>query len=128
MLKDTAKRFLWFIDEERLGIVQKNESEDSTGKVLSEFKSSTISIGMGMRIRYKANYRPVDKIDQDLDGHSNLHESLHPALICYVKARLYEDLGDMEKAQYFRQMYEVKIRKFPDSRDSGGIIRQYFKF
>jgi hypothetical protein len=26
------------------------------------------------------------------------------------------------------QMYEVKIRKFPDSRDPGGIVRQYFKF
>ena len=128
MLKDTAKKFLWFIDEERIGIVQKNESEDSTGKILKEFKSPTISIGMGLRIRYKSNYRPVDKIDQDLDGHSNLHESLHPALVCYVKARLYEDVGDMEKAQYFRQMYEVKIRKFPDSRDPGGIIRQYFKF
>ena len=128
MLKDTAKKFLWFIDEERIGIVQKNESEDSTGKVLKEFKSPTISIGMGLRIRYKSNYRPVDKSDQDLDGHSNLHESLHPALVCYVKSRLYEDAGDMEKAQYFRQMYEVKIRKFPDSRDPGGIVRQYFKF
>ena len=128
MLKDTAKRLLWFIDEERLGVVQKNESEDSTGKVLKEFKSPTISIGMGLRIRYKSNYRPVDKIGQDLDGHSNLHESLHPALVDYVKARMYEDVGDLKTAQYFRQLYEVKIRKFPDSRDPGGIIRQYFKF
>ena len=128
MLKDTAKKFLWFIDEERIGIVQKNESEDSTGKVLKEFKSPTISIGMGLRIRYKSNYRPVEKNDQDLDGHSNLHESLHPALVCYVKARLYEDAGDLQKAQYYRQLYEVKIRKFPDSRDPGGIVRQYFKF
>tara|TARA_Y100000401_G_scaffold115987_1_gene120759 strand:+ start:5793 stop:6179 length:387 start_codon:yes stop_codon:yes gene_type:complete len=128
MLKETAKTLLWFIDEERLGIVQKNESEDSTGKVLTEFKSPTISIGMGIRIRYKANHRPVDSIDQDLDAHSNLHESLHPALVCYVKSRLYEDAGDLKTAQYFRQMYEVKIRKFPDSRDPGGIVRQYFKF
>ena len=128
MLKDTTKKFLWFIDEERLGIVQKNESEDSTGKVLKEFKSSTISIGMGLRIRYKANYRPVSKNDDDLDSYSGLHESLHPALVCYVKARLYEDAGDIQKAQYYRQLYEVKIRKFPDSRDPGGIVRQYFKF
>ena len=94
MLKDTAKRLLWFIDEERLGIVEKNESEDATGKILKEFKSPSITIGMGVRIRYKANYRPVDKINQDLDGHSNLHESLHPALVCYVKSRMYEDAGD----------------------------------
>lgn len=128
MLKDTAKKFLWFIDEERIGIVEKNESEDSTGKVLKEFKSPSISIGMGLRLRYKANYRPISKNNDDLEVHSNLHESLHPALVCYVKARLYEDAGDLQKAQYYRQLYEVKIRKFPDSRDPGGIVRQYFKF
>ena len=72
--------------------------------------------------------KDVSKSNQDLDGHSNLHESLHPALVCYVKSRLYEDAGDMEKSQYFRQMYELTIRKFPDSRDPGGIIKQYFKF
>ena len=127
MLKDTAKKFLWFIDEERIGIVEKNESEDSTGKVLKEFKSPSISIGMGLRLRYKANYRPISKNNDDLEVNSNLHESLHPALVCYVKARLYEDAGDLQKAQYYRQLYEVKIRKFPDSRDSGGIVRQYFK-
>ena len=128
MLKDTAKTLFWFIDEERVGIVEKETSEDSTGKMLTEYKSPTISIGMGLRIRYKANYRPVDKSGQDLDTYSNLHESLHPALVCYVKSRMYEDAGDMEKSQYFRSMYEVAIRKFPDSRDPGGIIRQYFKF
>ena len=128
MLKDTAKKLLWFIDEERVGIVEKNEAEDATGKIIKEFKSTTISVGMGLRIRYKANYRPVSKITDDLDTYSNLHESLHPALVCYVKARMYEDLGDIEKSQYFRNMYEVAIRKFPDSRDPGGIIRQYFKF
>ena len=128
MLKDTAKRLLWVIDEERIGIVEKNEADDSTGKVIKEFKSPTINIGMGLRIRYKSNYRPVDKADQDLDGHSNLHESLHPALVCYVKSRMYEDAGDLEKSQYFRQMYELAVRKMPDSRDPGGIIRPYFKF
>ena len=128
MLKDTAKTLYWFIDEERLGVVEKDTSEDSTGKQITEYKSPTISIGMGLRIRYKANYRPVDKSGQDLDTYSNLHESLHPALVCYVKSRLYEDAGDIETAQHFRNMYEVAVRKFPDSRDPGGIIRQYFKF
>ena len=128
MLKDTAKTLYWFIDEERLGVVEKNTDEDATGKLITEYKSPTISLGMGLRIRYKSNYRPVTKINDDLDGYSNLHESLHPALVCYVKSRLYEDMGDMEKSQYFRQMYELAIRKFPDSRDPGGIIKQYFKF
>ena len=128
MLKATAKTLYWFIDEERLGVVEKETAEDDTGKLITEYKSPTINLGMGLRIRYKSNYRPVSKINDDLDKYSNLHESLHPALVCYVKSRLYEDAGDLEKSQYFRQMYELTIRKFPDSRDPGGIIRQYFKF
>ena len=43
------------------------------------------------------------------------------ALLCYVKARLYDDQGDIQKAQYFRQMYEKSIKKYP-SRKSG--VRQ----
>ena len=128
MLKDTAKTLYWFIDEERVGIVEKETAEDSTGKLITEYKSPSVNIGMGLRIRYKSNYRPVSRSSHDLDGHSNLHESLHSALVCYVKSRLYEDAGDLEKSQYFRQMYELTIRKFPDSRDPGGIIKQYFKF
>ena len=128
MLKDTAKTLYWFIDEERLGVVEKDTDEDSTGKQITEYKSPSISLGMGLRIRYKANYRPVSKASDNLDAHSNLHESLHPALVCYVKSRLYEDAGDIEKSQYFRQMYELAVRKMPDSRDPGGIIRPYFKF
>ena len=128
MLKATAKTLYWFIDEERLGVVEKETAEDDTAKLITEYKSPTINLGMGLRIRYKSNYRPVSKINDDLDKYSNLHESLHPALVCYVKSRLYEDAGDLEKSQYFRQMYELTIRKFPDSRDPGGIIRQYFKF
>ena len=43
------------------------------------------------------------------------------ALLCYVKARLYEDQGDMQKSQYFRQMHEKAIKQYP-SRKSG--VRQ----
>ena len=68
-----------------LGVVEKETAEDDTGKLITEYKSPTINLGMGLRIRYKSNYRPVSKINDDLDKYSNLHESLHPALVCYVK-------------------------------------------
>ena len=116
MLKDTAKKLFWFIEEERLGVVEKDTTEDSTGKQITEIKSPSLSLGMGLRIRYKANYRPVEKIDNDLDGYSNLHESLHPALVCYVKSRLYEDVGDMEKAGYFRKLFYRELKQYPTRR------------
>ena len=77
MLKDTAKTLYWFVDEERLGVVEKDTTEDSTGKQVTEHKSPSISIGMGLRIRYKANYRPVEKIDQDLDTYCNFYSCVY---------------------------------------------------
>ena len=35
MLKDTSKTLYWFLDEERVGIVEKNTDEDSTGKLIN---------------------------------------------------------------------------------------------
>ena len=34
-------------------------------------------------------------------------------VVCYIKSRLFEDVGDLEKAQYFRMMYENQIKKYP---------------
>ena len=39
-------------------------------------------------------------------------------VVCYVKARLYEDIGDLQQSQYFRQMYEKLMKQYP-SRKSG---------
>ena len=38
---------------------------------------------------------------------------MHVSVLCYVKARLFEDSGDLEKAQYFRAMYTKMIKEYP---------------
>ena len=40
------------------------------------------------------------------------------SVVCYVKARLFEDMGDFQKAQYFRAMYDRDVKKHR-SRRSG---------
>ena len=55
---------------------------------------------------------------EDLDTDIGLDTSLHPQLVCYMKSRLYEDQGNMEQANYFRQMYEQQMMK-QKSRKSG---------
>ena len=57
-------------------------------------------------------------ITNDLYTNVGLDSSLHNAVVCYLKARLFEDVGDFQKAQYFRVMYE-KIVKKHRSRRSG---------
>ena len=75
-------------------------SDNETGTFTSLF------IDDGLRITYKSKYETVTAATEDLDDDIVLDTSLHPSLVCYMKARLYEDQGNMEQANYFRQMYE----------------------
>ena len=79
---------------------------------------TSLFIDNGIRITYKSKYETVTAITEDLDTDIGLDTSLHPTLVCYMKARLYEDQGDMEQANYYRQMYETQLMK-QKSRKSG---------
>ena len=39
-------------------------------------------------------------------------------MVCYIKSRMFEDAGDVQRAQYFRTMYEKTMKQYP-SRKSG---------
>jgi hypothetical protein len=79
---------------------------------------TSLFIDNGLRITYKAKYGTVDAVTDDLNSDIGLDTSLHPQLVCYMKSRLYEDQGNMEQANYFRQMYEQQMMK-QRSRKSG---------
>jgi len=89
-----------------------NSESSETGSWVSLF------INDGLRITYKSKYETVTSITENLDTDIGLDTSLHPSLVCYAKSRLYEDQGNMEQANYFRQMYENQIMK-QRSRKSG---------
>ena len=91
-----------------------------SGSTESGLSASMVSlfIDNGLRITYKAKYSTVTVSTQDLDTDIGLDTSLHPQLVCYMKSRLYEDQGNMEQANYFRQMYEQQMMK-QRSRKSG---------
>jgi hypothetical protein len=87
-------------------------TSDETGTFTSLF------IDNGLRITYKAKYGTVSAITQDLDTDIGLDTSLHPSLVNYVKARLYEDQGNLEQAQYQNSIYDNSMMK-QRSRKSG---------
>ena len=89
-----------------------NSESSETGSWVSLF------INDGLRITYKSKYETVTSITENLDTDIGLDTSLHPSLVCYAKSRLYEDQGNMEQANYFRQMYEQQMMK-QKSRKSG---------
>ena len=43
-------------------------------------------------------------------------------LVDYVKARLYEDIGDMEKAGYFRKLFYREMIQYPSKRTGVRIL------
>ena len=89
-----------------------SSATDETGSWVSLF------IDNGLRMTYKSKYETVTATSENLDTDIGLDTSLHPQLVCYMKARLYEDQGNFEQANYFRQMYENQMMK-QKSRKSG---------
>ena len=79
---------------------------------------TSLFVNDGLRITYKSKYETVTAVTEDLDTDIGLDTSLHPTLVCYLKARLYEDTGNFEQANYFKQMYEAQVMK-QKSRKSG---------
>ena len=105
------------VDANTFTISETNSESTETGSWTSLF------IDNGLRITYKSKYETVKTDDTnfpntDLDDDYGHDTSLHPALVCYIKARLYEDQGNFEQATYFKQMYGDTMMK-QRSRKSG---------
>jgi len=101
-----------------------SEGDISTTGVVGDTGSFTsLFINDGLRITYHSKYEDVTtgNLTSELSSTHGVDTGMQNALLCYVKARLYEDQGDIQKAQYFRAMYNKQIKQYP-SRKSG--VRQ----
>ena len=78
----------------------------------------SLFIDNGLRYTYHTKYTAVTAQTDDLQSGAGLDSGMHQHLLCYVKARLLEDMGDLQKAQYFMQMFEKGVGRYP-SRRSG---------
>ena len=100
------------VDVNTFTISATNSTSTETGSWVSLF------VDNGLRITYKSKYETVTAVTEDLDDDIGLDTGLHPQLVCYMKSRLYEDQGNFEQSNYFRQMYENQMMK-QRSRKSG---------
>ena len=112
--------FARYNDDNRLAIVNKNTStDDDDGFKIGEYDTySDSTITDGLKIHYHSKYPKAESIDDDIYKDLKVDSGLHPSILCFVKARLFEDAGDLQKSQYFRQMYEKMMKQYP-SRRSG---------
>ena len=109
--------FAWYNDDDRLAIVARvltNDVSDSTETTLDKYDTYTgDSVANGLRTHYHAKYGSVSQITDDLRTDSGLDTSLHSSIIDYVKSRLLEDAGDVQKAMYYKAKYEKTIKQYP---------------
>jgi hypothetical protein len=117
------KTFAWFNDEDRLGILATDTTSTSGEKTQEKYDTfqEGADVTNGLRYTFHAKYETVDAVTDNLKSDIKLDSGLHPMVVCYVKSRIFEDMGDMERAQYFRMMYEKNMKQYP-LRKSG--IRQ----
>ena len=112
--------FAWYNDDDRLAIVVRQESSDSSKGVVSgeydTYLDSTVTNGIKLTIHSK--YEAVSAIANDLEITCGLDESMHSYVLDYVKSRILEDIGQVESSQYFRTKFENGVQKKP-TRKSG---------
>ena len=109
--------FAWFNDSNRIAVVAKtlsNDVSDATETTLDKYDTFTgDSVAEGVRIHFHAKYGGIERVTDDLRVDSGVDTGLNSAIIDYVKSRLLEDMGDMQKATYYRSKYERTIKQYP---------------
>ena len=99
----TAKRtypndyFAWYIDEDRIAIVCEDTTTTSGERTKEKYDTyQGDDVTAGIRITYASKYGTIDAQSEDLKTTAGLDSGLHPAVLCYVKSRIFEDIGDLQ--------------------------------
>ena len=106
--------FAWYNDDNRVAILTQDTTSTSGERTREKYDTyQGDDETNGLRFTYHSKYVEVDAQTDDLKTDAGLDSGMHVSVLCYVKARLFEDSGDLERAQYFRQMYEKKMKEYP---------------
>ena len=106
--------FAWYNDDNRLAIICEDTTATSGERTQEKYDTyQGADVSDGIRITYKSKYATIDAQDEDLKTTAGLDSGLHSAIVCYVKARMFEDAGDLQRAQYFRAMFDKMIKQYP---------------
>ena len=106
--------FAWYNDDERLAILCQDTSSSSTEKTQEKYDTyQGADVSAGIRITYKSKYTTISAVTDDLKTNAGLDSGMHVSVLCYIKARMFEDMGDLEKAQYFKAMYTKMMKEYP---------------
>ena len=112
--------YAWYNDDDRLAVVErKTDTTDAKGVTAGEYDTYTDStVTDGIKITIHSKYETASNLTDDLQTTCGLNEMMHVHVLDYVKSRILEDTGDVEKATFFRNKYDQGVMKKP-TRKSG---------
>ena len=114
--------FAWYNDDRRLAILEIDTTATSGERTKEKYDSyqSAADVSDGLRITYRSKYETVTNanLTTELSTGMGIDTGMQECIVCYLKARMYEDMGDLQKAQYYKSMYEKELKIYP-SRKSG---------
>ena len=106
--------FAWYNDDDRLAILCEDTTSVSGERTTERYDTYQGSdVTAGIRITYHSKYGTIDSQTEDLKTHGDLDSGLHPMVVCYIKSRMFEDSGDVQRAQYFKTMYDKMVKQYP---------------
>ena len=128
-----SREYAYYVKGNKIAVVEKDETgadglnytySDCSGLDLPSgtgtWKSPQEAVTGGLRIGYSERADNVDGVTMTNEGHDvPVDEFLAKAVVDYVKARLAEDMGDLEKREYFMREFHRKISKYENTKFAG---------
>ena len=106
--------FAWYNDDGRIAIVCEDTTATSGERTTEKYDTyQGDDITSGLRLTFLSKYETIDAQTDDLRDDGGLDSGMHPSVVCYIKSRMFEDAGDLQRAQYFRAMYDKMTKQYP---------------
>ena len=116
----------YYFDDDRIAVIQKNGTTgewDSISETVTNDADTTKD--HRLRLHYHARYVDVNNLEQDINTDIGLKYGLHLALLDYVRARISEDIGDVQTSTYYYMKFKERIKKYPYRKSAVRGINPY---
>ena len=117
--------FAWYNDDKRLAVLCLDTTSTSGERTKEKYDTyQDADVSNGLRLTYHSKYEAVttSSLTSELSTTNGVDTGMQDCIVCFVKSRMYEDMGDLQKAQYYRAMYEKELKQYPSRKSSVRVL------
>ena len=108
----------------KLALIQVDDSASTSDNEYGMYKSPTEAVTDGIELQYAYNPSPPGDEGDIVEGITRYQAN---AIVYYVKAKLAEDMGDIEKREFFMREFRRQLEKGSSALKGGPHIVQGLK-